>query len=158
MNEPQAPSGFRDIEHLFRPVILAVLAVLAFLGIRAALVPDDFGVYGHYRAGALEDNRARQPVFAGRELCVECHDDIADLRIGSAHEEVGCEACHGALGSHADDPIEVVPLRPEPATLCLRCHGYSSYRPAEFPQVVVADHAMDEPCDSCHDPHVPGIE
>ena len=31
-----------------------------FVALRAAVVPEGFGKYGHYRAGALEDNQKRQ--------------------------------------------------------------------------------------------------
>jgi hypothetical protein len=151
-------STLRDYEHLLRPVGLGVLAVLAFLALRAFMVPDDFGKYGHYRAGALDDARELQPRFAGREACAVCHDDVVELRSGSAHEKVGCEACHGALAAHAEDPGESVPERPDPGSLCLRCHGYSSYRPDDFPQVIAEDHAMDESCDACHEPHRPDVE
>lgn len=148
---------FRDVEHLTRPIVLAAIILVLFLAARAALVPDDFGVYGHYRAGALDDARAHAVQFAGHEACAECHDDVVESRLGGAHEKVGCEACHGPLAAHADDPTEVSVVRPEPEKLCARCHGYSAYRPADFPQVVVADHAMDEACAACHEPHRPGV-
>lgn len=148
----------RNIDHLIR--LAAVFAVLfgVFLVVRALLVPADFGVYGHFRAGALDDVRALQPVHAGREACIECHDDVAEVKAGGAHRGVGCEACHGAQGTHAADPSVSIPERPDPAVLCLRCHAYSAYRPTDFPQVVAEDHAMDEPCDACHLPHAPDIE
>ena len=37
------------------------------------LVPSDFGVYGFYRAGALNDVKARPIAYAGRAACEECH-------------------------------------------------------------------------------------
>jgi len=151
-------SALRDIEHLIRPALVALVLALAFLGVRALLVPDDFGKYGFFRAGALDDVRAQQPRFAGRQACAECHDDVVEARSAHAHEGVGCEACHGALAAHAADPTEMIPERPDPADLCLRCHGYSAYRPADFPQVVAEDHAMDEPCNACHEPHAPDVE
>jgi hypothetical protein len=151
-------STLRDVEHLIRPLVVAAVLLVAFLGVRAMLVPDDFGKYGYFRAGALDDVRAQQPRFAGREACADCHDDVVAARSGQPHERVGCEACHGALAAHASDPTETVPEPPDPAGLCLRCHGYSAYRPADFPQVVAEDHAMDETCDACHDPHAPRIE
>jgi hypothetical protein len=43
---------FRDAEHLARLAGLFLAGAALFVVLRAALVPDDFGVYGHYRAGA----------------------------------------------------------------------------------------------------------
>ena len=149
--------GFRDVEHLVRPIVLAGIMLGLFLVVRAALVPDDFGVYGHYRAGALDDVRGQAVQFAGRDACTECHDDVVEARVGGAHDGVGCEACHGPLAAHADDPTEVAVERPDPERLCARCHAHSSYRPIDFPQVDIADHAMDEPCNACHEPHRPEL-
>ena len=70
------PSAFRDIEHLIRPAILAGIGVVLFLVVRGALIPDDFGLYGYYRAGALDDARAAPLRYAGRQACVECHEDV----------------------------------------------------------------------------------
>ena len=47
--------------HLLRVAGLFAAGVLAFLVLQAFLVPKGFGVYGHYRAGALEENRVRPP-------------------------------------------------------------------------------------------------
>ena len=44
---------FGHKEHLLRVAGLFVAGVLAFLVLQAFLVPRGFGVYGHYRAGAL---------------------------------------------------------------------------------------------------------
>jgi hypothetical protein len=146
---------FKDREHYVRAAILFAVGVAAFLGVRAVLVPKGFGAYGHYRSGALADNRARKFSFAGHAACEECHTDVAELRTGSRHEQVGCEACHGPLARHAEDPDAVAPTLPDPATLCLRCHLENVSRPAGFPQVNPRDHAGDETCTSCHRPHHP---
>ena len=42
--------------------------------------------------------------FAGHQTCETCHTDIADTKTKGAHAHVNCEACHGALAAHADDP------------------------------------------------------
>ena len=56
---------FRDSGHLIRPALVLLAGVGIFLIIRAAVVPKDFGKYGHYRAGAL-DMIARAPHFLCR--------------------------------------------------------------------------------------------
>lgn len=145
----------RDYEHLLRMALLFALGALAFVTIRAVLVPDEFGKYGHYRPAALDLARAQQPLYAGRLACVDCHDDVVAARVTSAHASIGCETCHGALARHAADPAEQTPLLPEPDALCLGCHASAAARPNWFAQIEAADHAMGEPCASCHAPHDP---
>jgi hypothetical protein len=146
---------FKDREHYLRAAILLAAGVAAFLVFRTIMVPKGFGMYGHYREGALTDNRARALVFAGRSACEECHADVAELRMGSRHERVNCEACHGALAAHAVDPGAVTPKLPEGGSLCLTCHAQNVARPVSFPQVDPQDHAGNDPCTSCHRPHHP---
>jgi hypothetical protein len=147
---------FRDVEHLARLAGLFLAAAALFLVLRAALVPDDFGVYGHYRAGALDDNRARPIAYAGERACVECHSDTGDIKRAGAHAPVACEACHGALARHAAGEEEKPP-RPGP-NVCLVCHGKTTGRPAWMKQIVPADHAGEEKCATCHQPHTPRIQ
>jgi hypothetical protein len=148
---------FGHKEHLVRVAGLFLCGFLVFLVLQGLLVPKGFGVYGHFRAGALDDNRARPLVFAGRAACVECHSDVADSQKGGRHEGVRCEACHGALGSHAADPSEHEAHKPDSRDLCARCHHANVARPAPFPQVDVAEHAGGEACTSCHAAHNPGL-
>jgi hypothetical protein len=72
---------------------------------------------------------------------------------------VNCEACHGALASHAnaDDPTAVMPILPDTAVLCVQCHRASAAKPKEFLQVDPANHYPGLPCGSCHQPHNPGM-
>jgi hypothetical protein len=129
---------FKDFEHLLRLAGLFVAGIVAFVLVRAILVPSDFGVYGHFRAGALADNSQR-PLRGG-------------------HEEVRCEACHGPLAAHADDPSAQAPELPNPATVCLKCHLPAMAKAGWYPQVDPAEHADNEPCDTCHIAHAPRIE
>jgi predicted CXXCH cytochrome family protein len=149
---------FRHGGHLVRVAGLFLAGVLVFLVLQALLVPKGFGLYGHYRAGALEENRARPIKFAGREACVECHSDVPDAMTGGRHAAIRCEACHGPLAGHAGDPTEQKAVRPDSKVLCARCHAASVARPARFPQVEVADHAGGEACTTCHAAHKPGME
>ena len=150
-------SLFGHYGHLARVAVLFGAVVLVFVLVQGSLVPDDFGTYGHYRAGALDDNRKLPLVHAGRGSCVECHVDVPEAMAGGTHAAIGCEACHGALAGHAADPA-VEPGRPAAAALCARCHALVAARPAGFPQVDVADHAAGEDCLTCHTAHNPGIE
>lgn len=148
---------FEDKEHLIRMVLLFVAVLAVFLVLRGVLLPEGFGVYGHFRAGALDDNRALPLAFAGAKACVECHEDVVSARAGGRHAAVNCEACHGALASHAEDPDALKPGLPEPQTLCLICHQVNVAKPASFPQVDPADHGDGEACNACHQPHNPGV-
>ena len=152
-------SGMRRIfegsEHLLRLACVAVVVVLAFLAIRHALVPPEFGKYGHYRPGSLDEIAALTPVFAGREACAACHDDIVTAKSKGPHANVGCEACHGPLGRHAQDFTSQKPVLPDTAKLCVICHEADSAKPKTFPQVVSREHAGDTACGACHNPHQP---
>lgn len=143
--------------HLFRMAVLFLAGIVLFLVGRSWFVPADFGVYGHYRAGALEEAKARTVAFAGQAACVECHGDIGDLRKTARHAAVSCEACHGPLAAHArgDEPLK--PAHPDGVKTCVGCHLKSRSKPPAFPQIEVADHAGDNRCIECHNPHAPKI-
>jgi predicted CXXCH cytochrome family protein len=134
---------------------LFVAGILVFVVLRSLLIPEGFGRYGHFRAGALDDARVHPAVYAGRAACLDCHSDAADAAKGGRHAEVRCEACHGPLAGHAGDPAEKKAVRPDSKTLCARCHAADVARPARFPQVQVADHMGEEACATCHVAHQP---
>jgi hypothetical protein len=148
---------FKDKEHLVRAAGLFAGGLLAFVVLRALLIPEGFGEIGHFRVAALDDNRAVHKKFAGRGLCETCHDDVAEERAESAHAAIGCEACHGALAGHADDPETVLPGRPEVVPLCVSCHEAGVAKPTWFPQVDPQEHSGGEACNDCHMPHQPEV-
>ena len=148
-------SQFRDGSHLVRVAALIAAGVIAFLLARRQFVPKDFGIYGHYRAGALDDARARPIVFAGQRACVDCHTDIAAGGRLPAH--VSCEICHGPLARHASGEDTMTPKRPDGRTACLSCHLKNASKPPAFPQIVMTDHADEGACIACHQPHSPKI-
>jgi hypothetical protein len=147
---------FEDKEHLVRVLGLFIGGVVLFLVIQGFFVPEGFGLYGHFRAGALEDNSKRVPRFAGHAACMDCHSDVAETKTHGKHAGVGCEACHWALGAHAANPDSLVPERPNGRSLCLTCHTAESGRPSWFPQIDPAAHGDEGPCIACHQPHNPG--
>ena len=147
----------RDSGHLIRPALVLLAGVVAFLIIRAAVVPKDFGKYGHYRAGALDMIGARPISYAGRAECGLCHDLESKVHNGGKHAGVACEACHGPLAKHADDPVANVPKLPDVANLCRRCHEKDAAKPKGFPQVDTVAHSQGMLCDVCHQPHSPHL-
>jgi hypothetical protein len=152
------PQRFKDIEHLLRLAGLFALGLLLFLVVRAALVPEGFGEFGHFRSGSLLDNRERSVSLAGRDACADCHSDAADALSQGRHGAVGCESCHGALAGHLDDPSDVVPVLPDPVQLCPVCHQNNVAMPEDFPQIDVADHSGGLSCTECHEAHRPGLD
>ena len=148
---------FKNAEHLIRVALVFVAGFILFLLVRGMIVPKSFGQLGHYRADALKDIAARTPSFAGREACANCHQEIVDLKATGKHAGVGCEACHGPLAKHVDDPGSVVPVLPDTKVLCVKCHEANSAKPRNFPQVISKEHAGDTACGTCHQPHKPKI-
>ena len=148
---------FRDAGHLFRLAGVFAAGILLFLIFRGFLVPKSFGEYGHYRGNALTEIAARPIHFAGHETCETCHTDVLDKKKTGKHAHVNCEACHGALAKHADDPTSETPAKLDTAVICVRCHEANAAKPKSFPQVAPADHSSGLPCDTCHQPHSPAI-
>jgi hypothetical protein len=130
---------FRHKEHLFRMAVLFLGGTLLFIILRAVMVPRDFGVYGHFRAGALDDNRAVPLQYAGRAACADCHPDVVEARVGGKHEGIGCEACHGALAAHAESRMEEKPTLPDTRTTCLQCHQKKRVSARRGSQIVPAN-------------------
>ena len=151
---------FGHLVHVFRVGVVLGVGLVAFLIARAAAIPSDFGVLGFYRAGALDDNRARPIVHAGRTACLECHDSTYDPP----------EPAREASGRRSPPPCSSIPPRTtstpgciaRPATdlsrstsqtrtskcgaegrlrgLCLNCHRKVTGRPRSQPQMVPAVH------------------
>lgn len=147
---------FRDAGHLFRLAGLYALGTLSFFVLRSFFVPPSFGEYGHYRGAAITEIAANPLHFAGHQACESCHTDVAQLKASGMHAHVNCEACHGPLIKHANDP-SFDPGKPDTKVLCVRCHEASAARPKGFPQVDSVAHANGVPCQTCHQPHNPVI-
>jgi ribosomal protein L37AE/L43A len=149
---------FKELEHLIRLALVMAIGVLIFVVLRAAVIPRSFGEYGHYRGDAIREIAARPIAYAGHKSCEDCHTDVLDQKKLGKHVVVSCEACHGALAGHAANPASITPPKLDTAVLCARCHEANSAKPKTFPQVVTADHSGGVSCDTCHQPHKPGIE
>lgn len=159
---PEAPASdarpaVRDYEHVLRMAALFAIGIGAFLTWRSWMVPSDFGVYGHYRAGAVEAAAMRPSHYAGQAACIDCHSDVQQVRATGRHAGVACEACHGPLRAHATGETDVAPIRPSPRAVCLSCHTALLGMPATFPKVVVNEHSEAGPCTECHAAHAPAL-
>lgn len=149
-------SLLKDAGHLFRFALLFVIAFVLFLVIRHFVVPKTFGEYGHYRGAAIAEIAARPVRFAGHDTCETCHTDVLDVKKNGKHAHVNCEACHGPLANHANDP-SITPPKLDTAVLCVRCHAASAAKPKDFPQVDAEQHSGGLACETCHKPHDPAL-
>ncbi|MFQ5869027.1 MAG: hypothetical protein ACE5JC_03900 [Candidatus Zixiibacteriota bacterium] len=122
---------------------------------RILFVPHSFGKYGHYRADVVEEIISQEISYAGYQACVDCHDDVHELKAKSNHRGVSCEACHGPAAEHIEAPDEFTPRTPRERGYCPLCHGYNPSRPTGFPQIIVDLHNPGKACMSCHNPHNP---
>ncbi|HET9837122.1 MAG TPA: multiheme c-type cytochrome [Candidatus Angelobacter sp.] len=148
---------FKDANHLFRLAAVFAAGFLIFLLVRGFLVPRSFGQYGHYRGDALAEIKKQPPNYAGHEACEACHSDVLEQKVKGKHVRVNCEACHGPLARHAEDPGGTTPEKLDTAKLCVRCHEANAGKPKWFPQVVSVDHSAGLACGECHKPHTPAI-
>ena len=153
---------FKNSQHLFRIAGLFLLGLVVFILLRAIFIPKGFGEFGHYRSGALKDNRSKTLVFAGKKACLECHTDVEQAQKGSRHSQLSCEVCHGAQNAHATaaDPSALKPKKPENAGiihLCLGCHEKNVAKPKGFKQVDPKSHMGGGRCTECHSHHAPQV-
>lgn len=150
--------------------IFALVFIGLLLGavVKTLLTPKGFGVLGHYRVGAIADERARLPLLTGEQPCASCHPEQAAKHDKDVHGSVQCEDCHGSGRQHADAMARGAPLSEGPIFRkleqgdCLVCHRQTNARPKMFPTVDVKQHFSflsvsdpQTPCQSCHDPHEP---
>ncbi len=149
MNRPRIP------QQIISLAILFAIAIAALVWARILLIPESFGEYGHYRADAVGEIASQEIKYAGSSACVDCHDDVSELKERSYHRDVSCEVCHGPAARHIDSPDEFIPAAPRGRGNCPLCHGYNPARPTGFPQIITMLHNPGEACMKCHNPHNP---
>ncbi len=147
MNRP-----FKMPPQVVRIVLLAIGIVVVYSVARYFLTPQSFGQYGWYRGAALLELSAREPVFAGRKACEECHQKEMTILLKGVHKSLSCEACHGPGQAHVSNPdikMEVLNF-----SHCVRCHEANPSRPKFQKQIVIKNH-YEGACTECHVPHDP---
>lgn len=135
---------------------LFVLFVVVFLVVRSFLVPESFGEYGFYRGSALEDVAALEITYVGKEACVECHKEQAEIMEYDLHSELSCEVCHGPGLSHVNEPEKKGLLEmPLSRASCGICHSMEALRNRDYiNQIDIKGHHPErETCIDCHNPH-----
>jgi len=147
---------FKMPPQIIRLFLLALGIVGSYAVARSFLTPESFKQYGWYRGDALVELSSRQPVFAGRKACEECHSDEVQKLGKHEHKTLSCEGCHGAGQVHSDDPRKDNIDRSGFAA-CLRCHEANPSRPKWHKQISIKTHyAGGGKCTECHVPHMPG--
>ena len=164
--------------HLKRALIL--IAALTVLGnvTRFMAVPESFGRYGEFRANHLFEERAREPIHTGSDICGGCHDDKMEEKGGGVHAPIPCENCHfQPYAGHEERPgvhPEVSQSPDRSQRLCLVCHQYFPSRPPGFaqlknfhehiltnaqklPEKDISQTGVNTLCVHCHNPHSPKI-
>lgn len=152
-------------KHVFRPLGVALVAIVLVLIVRYYMVPSDFDVhgrnftYGYHRKGAIDDSLVVSVKYRGKEYCSECHDDEFTEHSDSKHRALECENCHGPALEHPDNPETLDIDRSR--DLCLRCHSKLDYPNSPRGELTGIDHKAHNPgldCSECHQPHRPALE
>jgi hypothetical protein len=144
---------FKLPPQLSRIALLTIGIVGAYLLARHLLTPPSFGQYGHYRGDALAEVAAREPLFAGRKACDECHIDASEKLAKAEHKTLSCETCHGPGRAHVVNPDISLPKLT--FSHCVRCHEEDPSRPQWLKQINSRNHYTGHRCTECHDPHQP---
>lgn len=162
---------FSEKSHVVRIfLIIVILGVVGFVARQIAL-PESFGLHGHYRWEANNENRALPLINQNSNTCRTCHNGIYQLHEKDAHYNVPCVDCHGAGNLHVayhKDSLGTVTkeqaVMPKEFKLegCLFCHRKLKARPSDFPQIDQTEHFKflnvtnpDTKCIDCHSPHEP---
>jgi hypothetical protein len=141
---------------LTRLTIAFAVFISLFLLLRHFLVPETFGQYGHYRGASLIDNAAVEIHYAGQKACMECHQDIEDLKVQDVHSGIHCEICHGPGQKHVISGEATDIFKPSGREFCGRCHSKNAARQKDAVfQVDLAIHNIGKNCVECHNPHQP---
>ena len=145
---------------------IAVMVVVGFL-VKSLLVPESFGVYGPFRADAINE-AAQVPIRHGtNDSCFKCHPYEARIHKAGLHKTISCEFCHGTYADHVTDGKKTgtLPVKTGEAisTLCLRCHNTEIMARSEevIKTVALPDHLkhqqvkLTHTCNQCHHVHAP---
>lgn len=159
-----------DLSYRKRLLIVLLGIVLLSVGgflFKGLLIPDSFGVYGHYRADAIAE-ASLVPIRHGTNAsCFECHSYEAKIHKKGRHQTISCEFCHGTYADHVanNKKIKTLPVKKEKeiTTLCLRCHNTEIKARSEevIRTVAMPNHLKDQnvkithDCNQCHHVHAP---
>ncbi|SLM30056.1 hypothetical protein MTBBW1_2090020 [Desulfamplus magnetovallimortis] len=157
-------------KHALRIIIVfSSIAIMAGAGlvIKLFLIPDSFGVYGAYRADAIEEEANRAIRHGTNKSCLSCHPYEASIHLKGLHKTISCEFCHGTFADHIDNGKKIASLPVKKGdditTLCLRCHNteIKARSSVVIKTVAMPDHLRKQKvkethsCNQCHHVHAP---
>ncbi len=145
-------------KHIVRLLLLLGSFLLVAYAAKVYLTDPSYYRFGYYRADAVPELAAGEPLFKGSAYCRTCHDERNADWPGGSHRTVQCEVCHG---TSEECPVkEGTRIPADTIRLCSTCHEKMPARPAAHPQIVLGEHPFADgetmPCVECHDPHAPG--
>jgi hypothetical protein len=141
---------------LKRLAIAFSVFIILFLVLRKFLVPVSFGQYGHYRGDSLLDNALPEIHYAGQQACLECHQDIEDIKAKDVHNRIHCETCHGPGQKHLVSGEAADIFKPDSREFCGSCHEKNAAKKqTTIVQVLLSEHNTGKKCIECHNPHQP---
>ena len=158
------------VSYKMRLVLLVLgigVATAGGLIIKSFLQPASFGVYGPFRADAIEEEAAMPIRHATNASCYACHPYEAKIHQVGKHKTISCEFCHGPWADHVagNKKIGTLPVKKgkEITTLCLRCHNTAiTARPhTVIKTVAIPEHLASQKvklthsCNQCHHVHAP---
>lgn len=153
-------------KHIWRAALLLLLFLFAAVIVRHFMIPESFGLEGHYRYNSLIEFMGKPMVHGSRTSCAECHEDQQEAHDDGPHASVTCSVCHGPVSRHAKGGEKIADM---PANRsyrnCINCHQKLRARPQAVPQINAQEHLEglgvldsgeeipDRSCLVCHDPH-----
>ena len=142
-------------KHIVRLITLIAAALVVALVAPHLLTVKSFYRFGHYRANAVPEIAAREPVYQTPRYCYGCHTARRAQWSAGSHKTVICEVCHGPAQGHPQNGK--LPIPSDTVRLCTQCHEAMPGRPHTQPQIQVAEHSGGQQCTVCHNPHSPKI-
>lgn len=153
--------------HIIGVVIsVLIVAIIGFM-VKAQLVPESFGIYGAYRAEAIDEEAHRTVRHGTSASCFGCHPYEATSHLEGDHKTISCEFCHGTYADHVakGKKTGTLPVKKgtEITTLCLRCHNteIKARSTIVIKTVGMPDHLSNQNvkvthiCNQCHYVHAP---
>lgn len=128
--------------------IAAALVLVLFVGIKVVLgssIPA-------FQEKSIERIANLSIEYSESSRCQDCHLDIYNDWLDSAHKTVDCDTCHGPSQAHVDNSALIVAVD-KSGELCALCHKKLESKPSTFPQIVVEEHYSGTPCLDCHSPY-----
>lgn len=148
--------NFNIPAHIKRLILVFATFIALFLLARHFLIPDTFGKYGPYRAATLDEYSLIEIHYAGQKACLECHQDVQDLKAKDVHSEIHCETCHGPGQKHVTSNATNDILKPSGREFCGSCHAMNAAKPkTAVVQVDINEHNVGKNCIECHNAHQP---